>query len=157
MNINGNDVTYYVDQNSPFAKPKQTLSAEEKLAGSFTDAIPQYPNMPQTNSNNNAYYIRDDKNYAWNMPQKYGHLPNWKNVYDNFLIINKENPIKKPLSSGNYITDFTIMRNLALRHPLISSMINAYNIGYMGAGYWDNLRKAYNETRKNIILYNGQY
>ena len=70
MNINGNDVTYYVDQNSPFAKPKQALSTEENLAGSFTDAIPQHPNMPQTNSNNNAYYIRDDKNYAWNMPKQ---------------------------------------------------------------------------------------
>ena len=25
MNINGNDITYYVDQNSPFAQKQQTI------------------------------------------------------------------------------------------------------------------------------------
>ena len=45
MNINGNDVTYYVDPDSPFVQKQQTMSAEEKLAGSFTDVIPQYQNM----------------------------------------------------------------------------------------------------------------
>jgi len=88
-------------------------------------------------------YIKDDKNYAWTVPNKYDHRPDniWAQIH-NFLVMNKEHPIQKPITTGNRYTDMSIMRTIATKLPYVAKEITAYNVGYMGAGYYDNWKRA---------------
>ena len=102
------------------------------------------PMMPKTRQaqQSSQYYIRDDKNYAWDMPQKYDHRDNIWGTINNFKVINQKHPIAKPITTGSTIGDINMNVRLGKINPIIPLSINAYNAGYMGAGYLDNWQQA---------------
>ena len=65
----------------------------------------------------------------------------------NFREINKDHPIEKPISTGYNFTDFLIKSALKKIHPIVPYAINAYNLGYQGAGYYDNWQRAKEATQ----------
>ena len=122
-----------------------------KLAQNLTGYLPDNP-YP-SHRINSGYNIRDDKNYAWDIPKQYDRRGNLASLYNNFKKINKENPISYPISTGNIITDNIIMRNIAKRYPYIAMGLNAYKFGYMGKGYYDNLKRAYIESHRDESIF----
>ena len=88
-------------------------------------------------------YIKSDRNYAWTVPHKYDHRPDniWAQIH-NFSVMNKEHPVQKPITTGNRYTDMSIMRTIATKLPYVAKGLSAYNLGYMGAGYYDNWKRA---------------
>lgn len=89
------------------------------------------------------YYIRNDKEYKWDIPHKYDHRKNnFVAQIHNFRVINKEHPISAPVSTKSTVADLVLKRGLSKIHPFIAKALNAYNWGYMGAGYYDNWQRA---------------
>ena len=77
------------------------------------------------------------------MPSRYDHRQNTIPAQiHNFLEINKEYPVKKPITTGSKLTDFAVNHVLKKINPYIPAFINAYNLGYQGAGYYDNWQRA---------------
>ena len=113
----------------------------QELAKSYADTVPI--DYGVNLANQNGYNIRDDNNYAWDMPHKYDHRPN--NIFaqvHNFQEINKEYPVQKPITTNSKLADFAVKRVLSRISPYIPLGINAYNWGYQGAGYYDNWKRA---------------
>ncbi len=92
--------------------------------------------------------ITGTNNYAWDVPQKYDHRGNLAATYNNFKVINKENPISKPITTGNPTGDFILNRVVSKIAKPVDLGVKAFNYGYQGAGYIDNLHKAYQESNK---------
>ena len=110
----------------------------------------------QSTNYNNEYNIRDDKNYAWAVPEPYDRGGNIRSVYNNFLKINQEHPIANPISTGNNITDAVVMKFIAQYMPYAALALNAYKYGYMGEGYYDNLTRAYHESYRNKRVFSDE-
>ena len=131
-----------------FLKPDNQITINTPI-GDFTYDAAKYSivnneEYNNTNTDKEEYYIRDDKNYAWDIPHKYDHRGNLAATVHNFMEINKEHPIQKPITTKSKIADFAIKQGLSKINPLISAGINAYNLGYQGAGYYDNWQRAKN-------------
>jgi len=126
-----------IEYNARRAKEKEM----RQLAKNYANVIATDFNIDSKNSN--GYSIYNDKNYAWTVPHKYDHRPdNILAQVHNFQEINKERPIAKPITTGSKLVDFAVKYGLGKINPLIKAGINAYNLGYQGAGYYDNWQRA---------------
>ena len=63
MNINGNDVTYYVDQNSPFAQKQQTMIPNRQTQTPIPTA--NQPNSYLQNNNAQNYGVSYNQTSPW--------------------------------------------------------------------------------------------
>ena len=119
---------------------------ERELAQYYANNLPMLQNIkvPQTSE----YNIRDDKNYAWNKPEPYDRRNNAAGVLNNFIKINKENPVSKPISTGNIAGDNLLMQTLKRVYPPAHLIIQGINNSYQLGGYLANIQKAYSKNKK---------
>lgn len=113
------------------------MRAEEKnikLNNNYTSTLPS-----------ENFVIKDDKNYAWSAPQEYDRRPNAAGVFNNFVKINKENPIQKPITTGNVVGDYLLSKALN-KIPLAKVAAVSANTGYLLGGYAGNLKRASDEA-----------
>ena len=136
--------TFYEKDDSPLVKNSQQMQQVQTIQ----------PNAPQ-------FYIRDDKNYAWDVPHKYDRRPTIAGTWNNFVKINQENPIQKPFTTGNIVGDYHFMRAINRISPVSGAAILGANVGTLIGGYAGNLKRAYDEAHlldknnhyKNFILH----
>ncbi len=119
----------------------------KKLAEGILNNQSVQPDMIQ-HDNQKGYNIRNDNNYEWTNSEPYDRGGDIISVYNNFRKINTENPIISPTSSGNKVTDFVVIQRIKKLYPHLAKMIRAYDLGYRGAGYYDNLKRAYRESHR---------
>ena len=105
--------------------------------------------LPRENSykaiNSHEYNIRDDKNYAWDLPHKYDRSPTVAGIFNNFIKISTEHPVKKAISTGNSISDYSIMQ-IAKKFPVVNKIIFGANVAKFVGGNIGNLKRAYDEA-----------
>lgn len=114
------------------------MRANESNAAKLTDFA--------TTQTNSGFSIRDDGNYAWDVPQEYDRRPNMAGTFNNFMKINRENPIQKPFTTGNIVGDFQFMRALGNISPFAKAAVWGANAGSLIGGYAGNLKRAYDES-----------
>lgn len=130
--------TFYVDGDSPFAQ-----NGTGNNAG--LNNMQRYNQETLNNTasmNGQDYQLKAANTYAWDVPDKYDHRDNISATWNNFKIINQEHPIEKPISTGNNILDKYLLGRLGQTFPFAASLVNAFNYGYLGAGYYDNWQRA---------------
>ena len=82
------------------------------------------------------------------MPHKYDHRGNLASTIHNFKVINKEHPVQIPKITGSSWGDTALKMLLTNKYSPISKMKTAFDLGYIGAGYYDNFKRAYNESHR---------
>ena len=119
---------------------------ERELAQYYANNLPMLQNIqvPKVAE----YNIRDDKNYAWNKLKPYDRRGNVAGILNNFMKINKENPVSKPISTGNTVGDNLLMQTLKRVYPPVHLMVQGINNSYQLGGYGANLQRAYKESKK---------
>ena len=135
-----------------YLKPENQTILQTPI-GDFSYQISEQ--TPPSTGEAGQYFIKDDKNYAWDAPQKYDHRGNIASTINNFRIINQEHPIEAPNIMGSSLGDKALKMFLTKsKLSPLSQMKTAFDLGYLGAGYYDNFKRAYDESHRHDNMLN---